>query len=87
MLQFWVRVDLRVMAMKEYSAFPGAPRLKHHHQMVYCQMEDTRWREVSTEMQLAFSMTGLRSNWIGSKGYLVAKEPFELKVHDNIKYL
>ena len=36
-----VRVDLGVIAMKEYSTFPKAPRLEPHHQMVYFYIQDT----------------------------------------------
>ena len=35
MLPLWARVDLTVMAMKGYSAFPKAPALlEPHHQIV-----------------------------------------------------
>ena len=43
-LQFWVRVDLGVMAMKRYSASPKVPALlKPHHQIVLCHIRDTCW--------------------------------------------
>ena len=32
-LPLWVKVDLGVMAMKEYSTFPKIPGLESHHQM------------------------------------------------------
>ena len=42
-LPLWVRVDLRVIAMKGYSAFPKAPALLEPlHQIVYCHIQDTR---------------------------------------------
>ena len=34
-LLLWVRVNLRVMAMKRNSIFPKAPRLEPHHQMQF----------------------------------------------------
>ena len=37
------RVELGVMAMKEYSAFPKAPGQKPHHQMVLYHNQDIRW--------------------------------------------
>ena len=41
-LQLWARVDLGVMAMKGYSAFPKAlALLEPHHQIVYYHIQDT----------------------------------------------
>ena len=43
MLPLRARVDLRVIAMKRYSAFPKAPALlEPHHQVVQCHIQDTR---------------------------------------------
>ena len=45
MLPFRARVDLGVMAMKGYSAFPKFPAsLEPHHQIVLCNIQETRWR-------------------------------------------
>ena len=42
MLPLQVRVDLGVMVMKRYSAFPKAPALlEPHHQMVSCHIQET----------------------------------------------
>ena len=41
----WVRLDMGVMSMKEYSAFPKAPALlEPHHQIVLGHIQDTCWR-------------------------------------------
>ena len=37
------RVNLGAMTMKGYSTFPKAERLKTHHQIVQCQIQDTLW--------------------------------------------
>ena len=43
-LPLQARVDLGVIALKGYSAFPKAPvLLEPHHQIVYCHIQDTRW--------------------------------------------
>ena len=48
----WAKVDLAVMAMKRYSAFPKAPLLlEPHHQIVWCHIQDTRCWEGFTPLQ------------------------------------
>ena len=43
-LPLQVRVDQGAIAMKGYSTFPKAPALlQPHHEIVYCNMQDTRW--------------------------------------------
>ena len=42
-LPLWVRVDLGVMLMKEYSIFPKTSELEPHHQVVSCHNQDTCW--------------------------------------------
>ena len=42
MLPFRVRVDLGVMAMNGFSAFPKA-LLEPYNQIVKCHIQDTRW--------------------------------------------
>ena len=43
----WVREDLGVMAMKEYSTFSkSSVLLEPHHQLVLCYIQYTHWREV-----------------------------------------
>ena len=49
---FRVRVDLRVMAAKEYFTFPKALRL-----VVYCHILYIHWRRVFTHLQSAYSIT------------------------------
>ena len=58
MLPLWVRVDLGVMPMKEYSALPKAPALlKPHYQIVLCHTQDTQRRGSYpfAEMQSVYS--------------------------------
>ena len=43
MLPLQARVDLGVIAVKEYSTFYKSPRLEPCHQMVQCQIQDTHW--------------------------------------------
>ena len=49
---FGVRVDLGIMAMKEYSTFLKAPGLKPHHQMQFGVISST----LNGEMQLAYAV-------------------------------
>ena len=59
-LPLWARVDLGVMAMKGYSAFPKTlALLEPHHQIISYYIQDTRWRggglTPSAEKQLVYS--------------------------------
>ena len=60
MLPLRARVDLGAMAMKGYSAFPKVPALlEPHQQIVYCHIQDTRWRVgsyPSAEKQSVYSI-------------------------------
>ena len=64
-LPLWARLDLGVMAMKEYSAFPKAQALlEPHHQIVQYHIEDARWQGgsyPSAEMQTVYSAAP--ANW------------------------
>ena len=58
MLPLWARVDLGVMAMKEYFAFPKAPvLLEPQHEIVECHMQDIQGGALypSAEVQLVYS--------------------------------
>ena len=49
MLPLWVRADRGVKAMKEYTAFPKVPALlEPHHQIVWCHIQDTDWKSLTT---------------------------------------
>ena len=55
MLPVQARVELRMMAMKWYSAYPKAPALlEPHHQIVYSQIQDTG-RRGSYPFELVYS--------------------------------
>ena len=44
MSPLWARVDLEVMVMKEYSAFPKASALlEPQHQIILYHRQDTHW--------------------------------------------
>ena len=55
MLTLWLRVDLGVMAMKEYSSFLKAPGLKPQHQMVKCHIQDIRLGRGDLTLQIRCS--------------------------------
>ena len=42
-LPLCARVGLGVMIMREYSAFPKAPRLESHYQMALCHIQVALW--------------------------------------------
>ena len=44
-LPLQVRVNLRAMAMRGDSTLPKAPRLKPHHQIVFCHIQDICYEE------------------------------------------
>ena len=66
MLPLRARVDLAAMAMKGCSAFPKAPALlEPHHQIVWCQIQDTHWVKESypsAEVQSVYSIAP--ADWV-----------------------
>ena len=65
-LLFWVKVDLGVMAMKEYSMFPTSVGLEPHHQIQFCVIPQTPLEggehfTLLQRMQLAYSKSRKKS--------------------------
>ena len=66
------RVDLGVMVMKGYSAFPQAPALlEPHHQIVYRNILDTRWWAVLPLWREAVGVLYCFS-WVGKSSHIKA---------------
>ena len=66
MLPLSAKVDLGVMAMKEYSEFPKAlASLEHHHRIVYCHIQGTRWGCLSFCREAVGIFYG--SSWLGHR--------------------
>ena len=52
MLPLRARVDLGVMAIKSYSAFPKTPALlESHHQIVWCHLQHTLWGSLTPQQK------------------------------------
>ena len=76
MQQLWARLDLGVMAMKGYSAFPKSPALqKSHNQIVKCYIQDTGWRSLTPLQRCSLCILQPRSlghSWCwGAHGVIV----------------
>ena len=80
------RVDLGVMAMKGYSAFPKAPvLLEPHHQIVLCHIQDTRWRDLTPLQRCSQCMLQLQPT--GQTNSLIAYNHLQKVLRYNYKYI
>ena len=87
-LSFWVRVDLGVMTVKEYSTFSKDLELEPHHQMQFSIISRTLLWEgyFSAEMQSVYSTALPIQNSVNAIDCDILVNHFEFQTHYDVHF-